>query len=41
MALYADMNRGELRAVEATPENAARAFGLRSTSGFLVQKKSR
>ena len=41
MALYVDMERGELRAVEATPENAARAFGLRSTRGFLVQKKGR
>ncbi|HLF04666.1 MAG TPA: hypothetical protein VI855_05565 [Dehalococcoidia bacterium] len=41
MALYADMNRGELRAVEATPESAARAFGLRSTRGFLAQKKRR
>lgn len=41
MALYADMQRGELRAVEATPANAARAFGLRSQRGFLVQKKRR
>jgi PRTRC genetic system ThiF family protein len=41
MALYADMQRGELRAVEATPENAARAFGLRSTRGFLAKKRRR
>ena len=41
MALMVDMDRGELRAVEATPESAARAFGLRSTRGFLVQKQRR
>ena len=41
MALYLDMQRGELRAVEATPANAARAFGLRSQRGFLAQKRRR
>jgi hypothetical protein len=41
MGLYADMQRGELRAVEATPANAARAFGLRSHRRFLAKKKRR
>ena len=39
MALYFDGERGDLRAVEATPENAARAFGLKSTRGFLTQRR--
>ena len=41
MALYLDMQRGELRAVEATPANAARAFGLRSHRGLMAQEKRR
>jgi ABC-type amino acid transport system permease subunit len=41
MALYADMQRGELRAVEATPANAARAFGLKSHRALIAQNKRR
>ena len=41
MALYLNMERGELRVVEATPANAARAFSLRSQRGFLAQKRRR
>ena len=41
MGLYVDMQRGELRAVDATPANAARAFGLRSHRALIAQNKRR
>jgi PRTRC genetic system ThiF family protein len=41
MGLYLNLERGELRAVDATPENAARAFGLRSHRALIAQEKRR
>jgi PRTRC genetic system ThiF family protein len=41
MGLYLNMERGELRAVDATPANAARAFGLRSHRALMAQENRR
>jgi PRTRC genetic system ThiF family protein len=41
MSLYINMERGELRAVDATPANAARAFSLRSHYPLIAQNKRR
>jgi PRTRC genetic system ThiF family protein len=41
MALYVNMERGELRAVDATPANVARALGLRSHRALMAQEKRR